>query len=66
MLTWDIVVNDGGSILQAIDLETREKISFWDALIVAAAMRAGAKTILSEDLPHGRHIGNVAIRNPFL
>jgi predicted nucleic acid-binding protein len=66
MLTWDVVVNDGDSILQAIDLGAREKISFWDALIIAAAIRAEAGILLSEDLPHGRSIGNVGIRDPFL
>ncbi|MGA2362067.1 MAG: PIN domain-containing protein [Candidatus Aminicenantales bacterium] len=66
MLTWDVIVNDGDSILQAIDLRTREKLSFWDALIIAAAIRAEAQILLSEDLPHGRSIGNVTIRDPFL
>jgi len=66
MLTWDVVVNDGDSILQAIDLWTREKFSFWDALIIAAAIRAEAQILLSEDLPHGRSIGSVTIRDPFL
>ncbi|MDH7512712.1 MAG: PIN domain-containing protein [Clostridiales bacterium] len=66
MLTWDIVVNDGESILQAISLETREKVSFWDALVVVAAMRGGAETLLSEDLPAGRTLEGVRVLNPFL
>jgi predicted nucleic acid-binding protein len=66
MLTWDIVVNDGESILQAIVLESREKLSFWDALVVAAAGRGGAGILLSEDLPSGRTIAGVRIVNPFL
>ena len=66
MLTWDIVVNDGESILQAISLETREKVSFWDALVVVAAMRGGAEILLSEDLPAGRTLAGVRVLNPFL
>jgi predicted nucleic acid-binding protein len=66
MLTWDVVVNDGESILQAISLESQEKLSFWDALVVAAAARGGAGILLSEDLPAGRTIAGVRIVNPFL
>jgi len=65
MLTWDVVVNDGESILQAISLESRENLSFWDALVVAAAARGGARILLSEDLPAGRTIAGVRIVNPF-
>ncbi len=65
-LTWDVVVNDGESILQAIALEAQEKLSFWDALVVAAAARGGAEILLSEDLPAGRTIAGVRIVNPLL
>ncbi len=66
MLTWDLVVNDGESILQAIALEAKEKLSFWDALVVVAAARGGSGILLSEDLPAGRTIAGVRIINPFL
>jgi predicted nucleic acid-binding protein len=65
-LTWDLVVNDGESTLQAIALETQEKLSFWDALVIVAAARGGAETLLSEDLPAGRTIAGVRIVNPLL
>jgi predicted nucleic acid-binding protein len=39
--------------------------SFWDALIVEAARRAGATRLLTEDLRHGQVIGGVRIENPF-
>jgi predicted nucleic acid-binding protein len=66
MLAWDVVVNDGDSLLRAFDIERRERLSFWDALIVAAAERGGAVALLSEDLPHGRILAGVRVRNPFL
>ncbi len=66
MLTWNLVVNDGDTILQAIALENQEKLSFWDALVVAAAARGGAGILLSEDLPAGRIIAGVRIINPFI
>jgi len=66
MLTWGVLVNDGDSILLAIDIEARQRLSFWDALIVAAAARGGAEILLSEDLPHGRTLAGVRILNPFI
>jgi len=66
MLTWDVVVNDGESIIQAIALENRERLAFWDALVVVAAVRGGAEILLSEDLQAGRAIAGVRVLNPFL
>jgi predicted nucleic acid-binding protein len=65
LLKWTVVVNDGESILHAIDLHLGRKYSFWDALIIDAAVRGGAATLLSEDLQHGQVIHGVSIRNPF-
>jgi predicted nucleic acid-binding protein len=42
------------------------RLSFYDALIVAAAMDAGCDTLYSEDLQHNRTIGALTIRNPFI
>lgn len=39
---------------------------FYDALIVAAAIDAGCRTLLTEDLQHDRTIGVLTIINPFL
>ncbi len=43
----------------------RWNISYWDALIVAAAASAGCSVLLSEDLAHGTSYGSVRVRNPF-
>ena len=64
-LTWDVVSNDGDAVLEAIDIETGENISFWDALVIAAAKRGGAQVLLSEDLSEGRKFGDMVVRNPF-
>jgi predicted nucleic acid-binding protein len=40
--------------------------SFYDALIVAAAIDAGCDTLWSEDMQHGRVISGLTIRNPFI
>lgn len=53
-------------VLAAIDLHRLHRISFWDALIVRAALQSGCKTLLSEDMQHGRIIDGLQILNPFL
>ena len=40
-------------------------LSFWDALIVAAAKRADCDHLLSEDLQHGQDLGGVVVVDPF-
>lgn len=64
-LTWEVVANDGASILDALGLEERYGISFWDALIVQAAQRAGTARLYSEDLGAGQRYGPVEVVNPF-
>ena len=44
-LAWQVVVNGGDAILEALDLEARYQISFWDALIVQAAQASGAEVL---------------------
>lgn len=65
-MAWDPIVNDGTSILEAMDVERRDKISFWDALIVVAAQKGEVDVILSEDFSHGRKFGSVTVVNPFI
>ena len=63
--TWSVVPVDTTLILDAAVLEDRLQLSFWDALIIEAARRAGAPRLVSEDLQDGRRIAGVAIENPF-
>ena len=63
-LTWQVIVNGGESILEAIDLEVRYQISFWDALVVQAAQASGAETLYSEDLSDRQTYGSVKVINP--
>ena len=62
---WPVVTVDPVLILTASELHERASISFWDALIVAAAQRAGADEILTEDHSHGEIIDGVRVVNPF-
>jgi predicted nucleic acid-binding protein len=63
-LTWQVIVNGGESILEALDLEARYQISFWDALVVQAAQASGAEVLYSEDLSDGQMYGSVRVVNP--
>ena len=65
-LVWQVVVNSGESILEALDLEARYRISFWDALVVQAAQTSGAEVLYSEDLSDGQHYGTVRVINPLV
>lgn len=44
----------------------RWQIQYWDAAMLAAASRLGAKTFYSEDLNHGQSYGGVRVINPFV
>jgi predicted nucleic acid-binding protein len=63
-LTWQVVVNSGESILDALELEARYRISFWDALVLHAANASGAEVLYSEDLSDGQTYGSVRVVNP--
>jgi predicted nucleic acid-binding protein len=63
---WRPISGDYELLLSAFQMERRFSLSFWDAMIAAAAVRSGAKTLLTEDLQHGQVLDGVRIENPFL
>ena len=52
-------------IASAFRIEDESRIGFWDALVVASAVKCGATRILSEDLNAEQMIAGVRIENPF-
>ena len=58
-------VNTGDSIIDAIDICLRFEYSFWDSMIIEAAIKGGATVLISEDLQDGQVISGVTIKNPF-
>lgn len=50
---------------RALDVRTRWQFSFYDSLIVAAALAAGCSRLVSEDLQHGQRIDSLTVHNPF-
>lgn len=65
-LAWPIQNNDPETTIRASEIEEKNGISFWDALIVVAALRLQAKKIISEDLNNGQIIEGILIENPLL
>ena len=57
---------DVGMVPKAVRRAQEMSISFWDALIVEAALKAGADRLFTEDLQHGQVIEGMRVENPFL
>ena len=56
---------DQNLVRQAVCIHRESQISYWEALIVSAAERAGCTRILSEDLNAGQTYRDVRVENPF-
>ncbi len=65
MRSFRTVTHDVEMTLAAVELHEEHAINFWDALIVAAAVSAGCKTLYTEDLSHGHTIAGLRIVDPF-
>lgn len=65
-LAWKTIVVNGEIILEAIDILIDHQYSFWDSVIIAAAIEGGAGILLSEDLSDKQKIKTLTIKNPFL
>lgn len=55
---------DPRMVVRAVE-RVKDGFSFWDALIVEAALRGGADLLLSEDMQDGRVVAGMRIENPF-
>ena len=61
------VASSTGLIHTALDLQDELKYSFYDSLMIAAALQAGSSTLQTEDLQHWQLVrGTLRIVNPFL
>ncbi len=60
------VSEDADMVLRAVRRTGEMSISFWDALIVEAALKAGADRLFTEDLQHGQVIEGMRVENPFV
>jgi predicted nucleic acid-binding protein len=64
-IAWPVQINDPETTIRASEIEEKNILSFWDAMIVAAALRLQAQKIITEDLNHGQIIEGILIENPF-
>jgi predicted nucleic acid-binding protein len=60
-----VVRVDTPLILSAAKVSRDRQLSFWDALVVQAAIEGGATRLYSEDMQHGQEFDGVTIHNPF-
>lgn len=61
---WKIMPSEG-LYQRALDIRMRYGYSFYDSLIIGAALTAGCTRLYSEDLQHGQRIESLVIENPF-
>ena len=50
---------------EAISLQSRYQVSFWDSMILCSALRLGCEVLWSEDLNAGQKYETVLVLNPF-
>lgn len=65
LAAWPVLTTDFALIREAVHLSRDAVLSFWDSLIVMAAVRSRARVLITEDLNHGQVIMGVEVRNPF-
>ena len=59
------VAVDSALVVQAAQISQQHHISYWDAAIVAAAVRSSATQLVTEDLNAGQVIEGITVVNPF-
>lgn len=65
-LTWRVIASDPGLLRRGIARSRSSCLSFWDALVVEAALRGECDRLYTEDLNHGQRFGRLKIVNPLL
>ena len=66
LLAWQPVVVDAELLERGWMIQERYRLSFWDALIVAAARSSSCQYLLTEDLQAGQDLDGVVVVNPFM
>jgi predicted nucleic acid-binding protein len=65
LLAWRPVTVSGELLEEGWKIQDRYQLSFWDALIVAAARSSGCRFLLTEDLQAGQDLEGITVVNPF-
>jgi predicted nucleic acid-binding protein len=65
LLAWRPIAVDAALLERAWKIQDRYQLSFWDAMIVAAAKASSCQYLLTEDLQSGQLIDGVTVVSPF-
>lgn len=65
LAVWQPVAIDLGILERAWQVQDGHSVSWWDAVIVAAAQSLGCSLLLTEDLQHGHAFEDVRVVDPF-
>jgi predicted nucleic acid-binding protein len=61
-----MAVNSSAALYaEALRLNAHHSLSWYDSVVVAAAIEGGAGILYSEDFQHGQEFGNLRVENPF-
>lgn len=63
---FEVVPANASFVLDAHELARTWKLSWFEALIVEAAVRSGCERLYSDDLSHGQMIEELKVENPFV
>jgi predicted nucleic acid-binding protein len=66
LLAWNPLTTDAALVEQGWKIQDRYQLSYWDALIVAAAKTSACGYLLTEDLQAGQKLDGIEVLNPFL
>ena len=66
LAAFEVVATDVNLVLDAHELAQAEQLSWFDALIVEAAIRSRCTKLFTEDMSHGRKFSGLIVCNPFL
>ncbi len=65
LAVWRVHVAEVRDVLDAIEIQRRYGVAFWDAMILQSALRLGCETVWSEDLNANQVYDGVRVVNPF-
>ena len=60
---WAVVPSDVSLVTAAIEKSIQHQLSIWDSMVIEAALRGGAQTLLTEDMSHGQRFGSLTVVN---
>lgn len=63
---FEVVSANANLLLDAHELSRNQRLSWFDALIVEAAIRSGCACLYTEDFAQGQRFGALRVRNPFV